>query len=132
MKDYTLEDLQMEKVYAEATGKISIWEEEISVDINYSTILTKLIQEAGRWCEYYASDLFISWKQVEKFLVQKDELCLRKKFIFGMRESGVDHAEWVLSHMNRDGTSYYYRAIWCLEVEVDVDDITMKLGKVIL
>lgn len=27
--------------------------------INYSSILSKLIQEAGRWCEHYASDLFI-------------------------------------------------------------------------
>lgn len=31
-------------------------------EINYSSILTKLIQEAGRWCEHYASDLFITWK----------------------------------------------------------------------
>ena len=31
-------------------------------EINYSSILTRLIQEAGRWCEYYASDLFVQQK----------------------------------------------------------------------
>ena len=45
--------------YSPSKGK---WE------INYSSILTKLIQEAGRWTERYASDLFLGWRLM-KFLV---------------------------------------------------------------
>lgn len=34
--------------------------------INLSSILTVLIQEAGRWCRSYASDLFIYWSSLQK------------------------------------------------------------------
>ena len=45
--------------YSPSKGK---WE------INYSSILTKLIQEAGRWTERYASDLFLGWKEIDEIL----------------------------------------------------------------
>ena len=33
-------------------------------NINYSSILSRLIVEAGKRCEAYASDLFISWESM--------------------------------------------------------------------
>lgn len=41
-------------------------------DINYSSILTKLIQECGRLCEFYASDLFITWNSIVQKLKEKN------------------------------------------------------------
>ena len=43
-----------------ATGSYNLLEGKW--EINTSFILTRLIQEAGRWCESFASDLFVQWK----------------------------------------------------------------------
>lgn len=93
--------------------------------INYSSILTKLIQEAGRWCEYYASDLFITWKyNIDKKL--DDGTMSTEQFVFGFREDGVDHKEWYELHKNDIGR---YRAVWFLDVTVGNGKMEMVLHK---
>lgn len=93
--------------------------------INYSSILTKLIQEAGRWCEHYASDLFIIWKyNIDKKL--DDGAMMTEQFVFGFREDGVDHKEWYELHKNDIGR---YRAVWFLDVTVDNGKMEMVLHK---
>lgn len=93
--------------------------------INYSSILTKLIQEAGRWCEHYASDLFIIWKcKIDKKL--DDGTMSTEQFVFGFREDGVDHKEWYELHKNDVGR---YRAVWFLDVAVDNGKMEMVLHK---
>lgn len=69
-KDYTLEDFTLESVMEEATGEWSndIFGSEKSWNINYSDILTLLIQKAGTICKNYASDLFIIWSSLEKLM----------------------------------------------------------------
>lgn len=130
MKIYTVDDFKMEKVYTSAYGSLSIgYNGEANWNVNYSSILTKLIQEAGRWCEYYASDLFIDWKNNVELLME-DADCRGAKLIFGFRQSGVDHLSYVLSHFNNNGSPDYYRAVWVLEIEVDNGEMTMNLGKV--
>ena len=54
--------------------------------INYSSILTKLIQECGRLCESYASDLFIDWGIIDKKLQEKT--LETSVHLFGIREMG--------------------------------------------
>lgn len=83
-------------------------------EINYSSILTKLIQEAGRWCEYYASDLFITWHNIDKNL--DDGTMKTEQFVFGFRNNGVDHKGWYELHKNDVGR---YRAVWFLDVIVN-------------
>lgn len=98
---------------------ISKWE------INYSSILTKLIQEVGRWCERYASDLFIIWKySIDKKL--DDGTMSTDQFVFGFRKDGVDHKEWYELHKNDTGR---YRAVWFLDVTVDNGKMEMVLHK---
>ncbi len=65
-KEYTLENFTMESVMKEATGEWSndIFSGEKCWNINYSDILTFLIQKAGTICKYHASDLFISWSSL--------------------------------------------------------------------
>ena len=95
-------------------------------EINYSSILTKLIQEAGRWTERYASDLFIGWTEIDGIL--SNPITESTSRIFAFRESGVDGDTF---YENRKSNLYYYRAVWKLEINlVDVGKIEMVLMKV--
>lgn len=99
-------------------------------DINYSSILTKLIQECGRLCESYASDLFITWNRIAREIER--ETMETSTYLFGIRERGVDHTEFVLSRYNNYGyqAMYEYRKIYRLDVIVDDDLIKMKLYEI--
>lgn len=99
-------------------------------DINYSSILTKLIQECGRLCESYASDLFITWNRIVREL---DRQTIKTSVeLFGIREMGVDHKEFVLSRYNNWGyqAMYEYRKIYRLDIIVEDDLIKMKLYEI--
>ena len=94
-------------------------------EINYSSILTRLIQEAGRWCESYASDLFVQWKyKIDKKL--DNGTLYTDTFVFAFRDSGVDSEEWYENHKNEHN---YYRAVWFLDVVTDEGKIKMTLHK---
>lgn len=87
--------------------------------LNYSSILTKLIQEAGRWCKSYASDLFIDWYTIYK---QIEEQQLKNgSYLFGFREYGVDHDNFIFHRYEQHNASHEYRAIWRLDITVDED-----------
>lgn len=94
-------------------------------EINYSSIITKLIQEAGRWCEHYASDLFVLWDcNIETPL--REKTISTKTFVFAFRESGVDGNCWYENHKDEPN---YYRAVWFLNVIVDEGKLTMTLHR---
>ena len=94
-------------------------------EINYSSILTRLIQEAGRWCESYASDLFVQWKyRIDQKL--DNGTLYTDTFVFAFRDSGVDSEEWYENHKNEHN---YYRAVWYLDVLTDEGKIKMTLHK---
>lgn len=90
------------------------------VEINYSSPLTKLIQEAGRWCRYYASDLFLWGNSMLKALAADRGSA---SYLFGFRESGVDSADEIIRQYQSAGylMGDRYRAIWRLDVEVNED-----------
>lgn len=100
-----------------ATGQVG---DDGKVEINYSSHLTKLIQEAGRWCRYYASDLFLWWNSMLKALAADHSSA---SYLFGFRESGVDSADEIIRQYQAAGhvMSDRYRAIWRLDVEVNED-----------
>ena len=99
-------------------------------NINYSSILTKLIQECGRLCESYASDLFIDWNIIDEKIQEKT--METSTYLFGIRETGVDHNPFVLSRYNNNGchAKYEYRKIYRLDIIVDGDSIRMKLYEI--
>ena len=90
------------------------------VEINYSSPLTKLIQEAGRWCRYYARDLFLWWNSMLKALAPDRGSA---SYLFGFRESGVASADEIIRQYQSAGylMGDRYRAIWRLDVEVNED-----------
>ena len=61
-------------------------------DVNYSDILTKLIQDAGRICDSYASDLFIHWRYNIVDKMNNNELTT-STYEIGFRQSGVEMGE---------------------------------------
>ena len=100
-------------------------------EINYSSILTRLIQEAGRFCEHYASDLFIDWQEITEMLDAAPDIIHETK-LFGFRQMGVDHKAFVYSRYENSGNNarYNYRSMWRLDIDADGKEISMKLGRV--
>lgn len=98
-------------------------------DINTSSIVSRLIREAGRWCEHYASDLFILWNVIQCQL--DDGSITDGMHFFAFRESGVDTET---EYIRNNGISNYYRAVWVLEIQTRDDSdsfksVTMSLTK---
>lgn len=121
-----------------ATGEVwtiennSNHHDEKRTEINLSEIYSILIQEAGRWCESYASDILYDIDNVKSALDYPDEWekCryFQKAdngndsvyFRFGFRANGVDHQEYIESAMKNEHEKYhYYRSIWELRIEKD-------------
>jgi len=121
------------KITETGTWSRSIFGTEMEWNINYSSILTKLIQDAGRYCEAWASDLFIIWKyDVDNRLQNRDTQSFTIKF--GFRDTGVDHddsldteREYKIVETHYKTNCYYYRKIDTLTVTVDGNKITMEL-----
>lgn len=85
-------------------------------DINYSDILTQLIQSCGRYCKRYASDLFIDWQSIVKEL--EKGIPMNNRYIFAIRSDGVDHNSF---YEIRKGKEPYHE-VWELTVKsVDND-----------
>ena len=112
-------------------------------DINYSSILTRLIQVTGRFCERFASDLFITWQGIDELL--KSDLPLdgpiHEVVCFGIRESGVDHNDFVIAQLRNNFKSAFrkdsvdfvypshiYRKLLAVGIDITPDhDITLTL-----
>ena len=114
-KIFTIDDFTASNWYRpiESEGTWSTFVEKW--DVNYSSILTELIQNAGRWCERFASDLFISWQTIDNYL--KNQTIENKSFLFGFRQSGVDHDTFIFSKFNHDEYTEEYRSIYRLDIE---------------
>lgn len=98
-----------------------------SWSINTSSIFSKLITFTGRFCESYASDIFLDLLDVYNYL--EHGLCEDKIWLFGIRQMGVDHAAFVLNNSNNLAQ---YRAIFKLKAKVNEDKnkLTLTLGRV--
>ena len=126
-KEYTVDDFNTPVI----DGKPIEESSQNGSTLNYSSILTRLIQEAGRWCKRYASDLFIDWYYLINDI--KNNAVEDRTLLFGFREDGVDGNRFVCSRYTQDRTlaRYEYRALWRLDITVDDDlYIHMKLQEV--
>lgn len=96
-------------------------------EVNYSDILSQLIKSAGRYCERYASDLFIDWNVVVKEL--ENGAPMDKSYIFAFRDSGVDHKEY---YENRKASPEIfgepnYHEVWELKVKSTDNDRWLEM-----
>ena len=95
-------------------------------DINLCSVWTKLIQEAGQICEHYASDLLIEVDSIKKLLESGKDI--DEEFLFGFRDCGVDHKEWV--KIKLDNPEIYrevYGSIWCMTIKSYEDRLDVRL-----
>lgn len=82
---------------------------------NFSSEWSRLICEAGRWCESYASDLMIDMDSVRAYLIgmaEGMEEPENREFWFGFRQMGVDGLSFIQSRTEREYASHVYRAVW--------------------
>ena len=74
--------------------------------LNMSAIYSELIKEAGRICEYYASDLLFGLEGVKRWIdgCSKSEYAPARgtSFCFGFRKMGVDHWEFAKNRKNSE------------------------------
>lgn len=98
--------------------------------INISDILTRVIQDAGRFCEHYASDILYGLDRIRTLCDNKYDLeeTIDEIFSFGLRECGSDHNAYILNQLanSRAGGPYvyampYYRRVLAVRVHVYVD-----------
>lgn len=131
-KTYTIKDFETKHISTPtitASGRLT----HNGFDVNVSSILTKLIQEAGRWCRSYASDLFVDWRHIEDLL--KSGVMDSNVYLFGFYESGVDSNKTIFNKYENQNVYGHarseYRAIWRLDITVTDDhDIEMSLYEV--
>lgn len=97
-------------------------------NINYSSILSRLIQEAAKKCKNYASDLFVSWQCLLADISKMDKPGTITEY-FGFREMGVDHEIFIQIKMDSQETygSDIYSSIFRLDVKTDESYVYMEL-----
>ena len=81
---------------------------------NFSSEWSRLINEAGRWCESYASDILIDFEAIKAYLerLKNGEESEGREFWFGFRQMGVDGLSFIQSRTEREYASHVYRAVW--------------------
>ena len=81
---------------------------------NFSSEWSRLICEAGRWCESYASDILIDFESIKAYLerLKNGEESEGREFWFGFRQMGVDGKSFIESRTEREYASHVYRAVW--------------------
>lgn len=92
--------------------------------LNYSSIFSELIHAASV-CEYYASDIFIDLKSIEKSINEAEN----KVYYIGYRDYGVDGNTFVASRL-RENSHYEYIRLYRLEISVDSGYITVELKRI--
>lgn len=132
MRELTMDDFKVDREKCKfhehgiwCKGFFRIFTDEDGYEINYSSIVTYLIQIAGRFCESYASDLFLIWSCLEDRI--KDKEYRGEKLILGFRRMGVDKNDIVVKNYNAN--PYYYRQIVVIEIEATGDEIDIYMRR---
>ena len=81
---------------------------------NFSSEWSRLISEAGCWCESYASDILIDFESIKAYLerLASGEESEGREFWFGFGQMGADHLAFIQSRTEREYASHVYRAVW--------------------
>ena len=134
----TIDDLLVSETILEASGYNYDMLDKKKVAINYTSIASFLIKEAGRLCDHYASDLLYNLKEVDEAL-HKTETNFHKRIAFGFRKSGVDGNSFTLSKLSQPNIygslDKEYRVLYVLDIDINHTDygtpeVKMTLGLV--
>ena len=114
-----------EKIEAEGQLLVDYFaENNRKTNVNYSSIVSELIQAAGTLCEYFASDIVYDIKDLENYIENT-----REEVVFiGIRDSGVDSTIAIKQKLKNSatyGTNNYIR-LYRLETSIP-NDHTYKI-----
>lgn len=126
MKKTSIEDFGQAQFQTPITASGQFYQGKYNV--NLSSILTKLIQEAGRWCKSYASDLFIWWSVITRQM--EDGALESGSYLFGFYETGVDDLRSILNQYKSNMAGFRYRSIWRLDITVNERESKFSLYEV--
>lgn len=85
-------------------------------------LFTLLINEAGRLCDSYASDMFYELQTLYKDLNGNDAVLFEQetyRTVIGIRDMGVDHEAFVNLRADAEGCIYNYREMFLITVTPD-------------
>jgi hypothetical protein len=103
------------------------WKEADHVDVNDSGIWNRLIQEAGRKCDFYASDLLIDYDSYKRDLPEFVKRGEGYEWAFGFRSMGVDSKSMIESGYERAYISRFNLTLSIDEVQVSSDYVSFNL-----
>lgn len=101
--------------------------------VNLSSILTRLIQDTGRFCDTHADDILFDLENIVNTAKHGAENMIPHVTIkaVGIRANGVDGAEYIFNNMNSNWHDDYYRRIYGIRithaVENDEGTVTVEL-----
>ncbi len=102
------------------------------VNINISDITTFLIQNVGRYCDRYASDLLISYESLINTINNLNPDRKNEYLWLGLRKSGVDGIAYIIANMKDHSPEYiatYYRKVFCIKISsVFMGKFTVELA----
>mgnify|MGYP004674058749 CR=1 FL=1 len=123
-----------ENVLFSNTGEVYDHTDNFSnpVNINISDISTFLIQNVGRYCDRYASDLFISHESLMNTINNLNPDRKTEYMWFGLRESGIDGIAYIIANIKDHSPEYvseYYRKVFCIRISsVFIGRFTVELA----
>ena len=117
---FTLAWLKAKPLFSD-TGEVYDHTDNFSnpVNINISDITTFLIQNVGRYCDRYASDLFISHESLINTINNLNPDRKTEYLWLGLRESGVDGIAYIIANIKDHSPEYiaeYYRKVFCIKI----------------
>jgi hypothetical protein len=121
----------MEKLDLTKFKKYNDYEKPVTaISSNWSSIQDKLIRLAAKYTDNYASDIIIDIGMIQKFIDEKYKLLedinaerfrqpvvkeiFNTFYLFGFRESGVDHNSYIENRTPQELKSTY-RSIWKMD-----------------
>ena len=101
--------------------------------INISDILTRIIQDTGRFVERWASDCLITIDHINSLAktTYKLEQEIDEIYCLGLRRDGVDHNSYIMNTLMKNQRGYldcftsaepYYRRVLAVRVHVWLDE----------
>lgn len=103
------------------SGVITSAVEDIESCVNLSSILSKLVSEAGKLCNAYASDLFHEWRNVLADINKKKSGIT--SYLFGFYDSGVDSTQEVINQLCNGNKLERYNKVYRMDVSVGALDV---------
>lgn len=127
----------LEEIFTKADPNLfSIYEKgtKSSYDVDYeysiclSNIFSRLIQDAGRFCDRCASDVLFAIDAIKKTV---DDVHANEILLVGIRDGGVDTTGFIAEKLlGNCWQPYYYRRIYGIKISHTPDDVSVEMRNI--